>query len=750
MALNLKFLDDSSTSHSTRDCRRGTVFALRILLNNPDVRTEYMDDCEHLLRLLGKKAVWPQQLTRAIASGLNALRDDDSSIADNLASEINIVSMLKGRHAWTSYEQTVSRWHTEQPKVIVAALEDNLARLKPKAILKAPGNRNTTLLAKLLGLTPLECRLLDFAEIRAYDQFRNFIRAINVSSPNEAYGMVASAIDAPVQAVRLALRVNAPLRAYGLVSLDTTPNDLEDFLRLDKAGLAFLSDDFATPEDMLQVILQTGEKPNLTADDYPHLAKEFVWLTNYLKHVAAGRVVGGNILFYGAPGTGKSEFARLLAEQAGLTAYDVKSADDDGDPISGQTRLRHFALSQRFLAEQEKALVIFDEIEDVFPDSGLSFASLFGGKRSNARPDQAKAWINQQLEHSPVPAIWISNSIDAIDDAFLRRFAFHIEFGTPPKSVRERVIKRCLDNIAVSDRLVTSLAADNTLSPAQINQASRFAALCSASPGDIDESVLIHAIKSSQAAMGRSLQINNQLATSGKCDFSYLNLDSEISVDKIEAALQRHPTGTMCFYGIPGAGKTSLARHLADAMGRPLMVKRASDILGMYVGESEKKIARMFRDANQEGAVLLLDEADSFLRSRQQARNSWEVTQVNELLQQMESFDGVFICTTNLLDDVDEAAMRRFTFKVRFDAMTLSQSEAMFAECVFGNKSGHLSEAIQQSLRKLTSPTPGDFATIQRQEKLLGERYTPQEFLVRLERECAVKGGQKANSIGFI
>ena len=749
MALNLKFLDDSLTCHSTRDCRRGAIFALRILLNNPDVRTEYMDDCEHLLRLLGKKVVWPQQLTRAIASALNALRDDDSSIADNQAAEINIVSMLKGRHAWTSYEQTVSRWYTEQPKVIVAALEDNLARMKPKAIFKTPSNRNTSLLAKLLGLTPLECRLLDYAEIRAYDQFRNFIRAINVSSPNEAYGLVASAIDAPVQAVRLALRVNAPLRAYGLVALDTTPNDLEDFLRLDKAGLAFLSDDFATPEDMLQVILQTGEKPNLTADDYPHLAKEFAWLTNYLKHVAAGRVVGGNILLYGVPGTGKSEFARLLAQQAGLTAYDVKSADDDGDPISGNTRLRHFALSQRFLSEQEKALVIFDEIEDVFPDTGLSFASLFGGKRSSSPPDQAKAWINQQLEHSPVPAIWISNSIDAIDDAFLRRFAFHIEFGTPPKSVRERVIKRCLDNIAVSDRLVTSLAADNTLSPAQINQASRFAALCSATPGEIDESVLIHAIKSSQAAMGRSLQINNQLTSSGKYDFSYLNLDSEISVDKIEAALQRQPTGTMCFYGIPGAGKTSLARHLADAIGRPLMVKRASDILGMYVGESEKKIARMFRDANQEGAVLLLDEADSFLRSRQQAGHSWEVTQVNELLQQMEAFDGLFICTTNLMDDVDEAALRRFSFKIRFDPLTPAQSMALFAEIVFGSPSAALPQNIEALLKKLGSLTPGDFSTVQRQEKLLGERYSPLDFLHHLEHECAMKKGGIPRKIGF-
>lgn len=748
MALTLDFSDLSPGSVSTRDCRRGAVFALRILLNYPDIRVEYMEDCKHLLRLLGKKAVWPQQVTRSIAAALDALNDDDSNAKHS--DGVDIVSRLKGRHAWTTYEQTISRWHTEQPKVIIEALEDNLARLKPKMILKTPGNRNTTLLTKLLGLNPVESRLLDYAELSSYDQFRSFIRTISISSASEAYALVASAIDAPVQAVRSALRASSAFSAYGLVALDTTPSDLEDFLRLDKSGQAFLGEDFATPEDMLQVILQAGEMPNLAPDDYPHLKNEFTWLTNYLKHVASGRIEGGNILFYGAPGTGKSEFARLLAQQSGLTAYDVKSADNDGDPVSGNTRLRHFALSQRFLAEQEKALIIFDEIEDVFPDSGFSFASLFGGRRSTSRPDQTKAWINQQLEHSPVPAIWISNSIDAIDAAFLRRFAFHIEFRTPPKTVRERVIKRCLNNIAVSEGLVRSLAADNTLSPAQISQASRFASLCATTQGEIDESVLLHAIKASQAAMGRSLQINNQLASAGQCNFAYLNLDTEIPVDKIEQALRRQSTATLCFYGIPGAGKTSLAHHLADAIGRPLMVKRASDILGMYVGESEKKIAQMFRDANQEGAVLLLDEADSFLRSRQQAKNSWEVTQVNELLQQMENFDGIFICTTNLMEDVDEAAMRRFTFKVRFNALTQAQREAMFAECVFENSAMPIGQSVSQSLQKLNSPTPGDFATVQRQEKLLGERYSPEDFLARLERECGLKKGDKSKAIGFL
>ena len=63
----------------------------------------------------------------------------------------------------------------------------------------------------------------------------------------------------------------------------------------------------------------------------------------------------------------------------------------------------------------------------------------------------------------------------------------------------------------------------------------------------------------------------------------------------------------------------------------------------------------MFEEAKEEGAVLLLDEADSFLQDRASLKQSWEVTQVNELLTQMESFDGLFVCSTNLMDKLDLA-----------------------------------------------------------------------------------------------
>jgi len=61
-----------------------------------------------------------------------------------------------------------------------------------------------------------------------------------------------------------------------------------------------------------------------------------------------------------------------------------------------------------------------------------------------------------------------------------------------------------------------------------------------------------------------------------------------------------------------------------------------------------------------------------------------------------------------------------------------------------------VAQEIRNALQKLTSPTPGDFATVQRQEQVLGERYTPAAFLIRLQRECALKSGGKSTSIGFL
>ncbi len=744
--MELDFDDPPALAVPHKCNRRGAVFALRILLANPGA---YVEDSENLLRLLGEEARWPAPIQAALGKALARERDDEDGEQPN-GTVLHIGPLLRRRQAFRTYNEVISRQFVEAPRLIQEALEDNLAHLAPGKQWKKPGNPNIALLGRLLRLSPLELRLLDFAELRHFEPFRQFLRSISGFAPNEAFELLAQAIAAPAHQVRAALSSQSPLRALGLVRLDVSPRDLEDFVALGETGRMFLTEQFRTEAEMLRHVLQASPAPALEHADFQHMEKEFSWLQAYLAQAAAGKVAGANILFYGPPGTGKSEFARLLAASCGLAAFDVKSSDNDGDSVSGKLRMANFVIAQRFLADRQDSLLVFDEIEDVFPDTGMGLAAFFGRGRNTARPDQSKAWLNHQLEHSPVPAIWISNAIDGIDEAYLRRFAFHLEFRTPPKAARQRVISRCLANLSVSPPLIGQLAADDSLTPAQIHQASRFAKICAGNQETVDEQLLLQAIRASQAAMGRPLLAAATEDGQRPCQFDYLNLDSELPVAQIRQALVRRPLGTLCFYGVPGAGKTSLAHHLAEAMGRPLLVKRASDLLGKYVGESEKRIAGMFREAAQEGAVLLLDEADSFLRDRRLAAHSWEVTQVNELLQQMESFAGVFICTTNLMQEVDPAALRRFTFKIRFDALAPAQRRAMFAAQVMGIPSHTLPADIGRALDRLHALTPGDFATVQRQERMLGERYSPAHFLAQLLREHTAKAGEQRPGMGFL
>jgi SpoVK/Ycf46/Vps4 family AAA+-type ATPase len=182
----------------------------------------------------------------------------------------------------------------------------------------------------------------------------------------------------------------------------------------------------------------------------------------------------------------------------------------------------------------------------------------------------------------------------------------------------------------------------------------------------------------------------------------------------------------------------------------PLMIRRASDLMSKYVGETEQQIAAMFARAEEERALLLLDEADSFMQSRQGAVRNYEVSEVNEMLQGMERFDGIFICTTNLFDRIDEAALRRFAFKIRFKPLVREQRERMFITEALGGDASALTEALRDALAALDMLTPGDFAVVKQQAVLLGESLDPEAFLSQLRHEHAIKPElRERRSIGF-
>jgi len=201
------------------------------------------------------------------------------------------------------------------------------------------------------------------------------------------------------------------------------------------------------------------------------------------------------------------------------------------------------------------------------------------------------------------------------------------------------------------------------------------------------------------------------------------------------------------FYGPPGSGKTALAYHIAQTVGKKIVSYHYSDIADAYIGQTESNIAKMFRNQKARENILLIDEIDSFLFKRKNALRMWEVSQVNEFLTQMEQYQGIFIATTNNLSLLDEAVIRRFQQKVEFFELSnegvITLLHTYFPNMVFSD------EAVERLL-KSGSYYPSDFQVVERNMLVLDpEEATAENVINMLINEGRSHNNAKQRPIGF-
>ena len=181
--------------------------------------------------------------------------------------------------------------------------------------------------------------------------------------------------------------------------------------------------------------------------------------------------------------------------------------------------------------------------------------------------------------------------------------------------------------------------------------------------------------------------------------------------------------------------KWELLAEQEDAHGQHEPAERAAQGLGV----------RVFAEARADNAVLLLDEADSFLYDRHHAEHSWERSQVNELLQGMERFDGIFIAATNLIDVIDKAAVRRFAYKLEFLPLTAAQCRRMLLTLVADPDEWQ----EQCNIGSLEGFTLGDFASVARTIRYAESDASLVDVLERLRGEAKMRGGGLGRRMGF-
>ena len=669
-------------------------------------------DLNGLLALAGRHLAWPAPVMQRVREFLGRRCRDNEFWRGHEA--LSTRAFLERHGVWRGpYEEGtlffyLDEYAKDQPKDLLSVLavtgEWLTQALKKQSTLV---EKNINDLSNLLQLNKAERALLLYGTLARYQRdLRSILVEFKVNNAPEAYAAIAEVAGVNAAEVGEALRAGSRLERIGLVeNLISEHNitDLADLMKVSEKLPPVLMREYRDQAELMAVFTRPSSKTTLNLSDFSFVAEDAQVLLSLLRNAVQRKEPGVNVLLYGPPGTGKTELAKVVAQAAGLELFEVEYADRDGNSLSGRDRYRSLQIAQVFLKGSAQAALLFDEVEDVFPPISSEAAQLLARAEQVAAPASGsvsgKAWVNQILESNPVPTLWVTNRIEQIDPAFRRRFAYHLELKSPPPGAREGLVRKTLQGVSVSDAFVARLTGRKGLTPAQIRTAVRFAGLATSEQASL-ESLIERQLKNADLALGNHAAHAGLRVSVTTYDLAMLNVETRFELPRVVQALKSRGHGTLCFYGAPGTGKTALAEHIARSLERPLLVKQASDLMSKYVGETEQHMAAMFREAEAEKAVLLLDEADSFLQDRRGAQRTYEVTEVNEMLQGMERYNGIFICTTNLLDRIDQAALRRFTFKIRFKPLTAAVDEAAAAGAVVpgrfrrgqasGRDSGHV------------------------------------------------------------
>jgi SpoVK/Ycf46/Vps4 family AAA+-type ATPase len=383
-----------------------------------------------------------------------------------------------------------------------------------------------------------------------------------------------------------------------------------------------------------------------------------------------------SILIQGKPGVGKSEFAYALGATLGRKVR-ILSMGGEGNEHFGhrngsKDRKKTAFLASRFIHPATELLLI-DEA-DLLLQSAAGFFSFFSSG------DYDKGEINTLLDGLDVPVIWIANDISRVPDSTLRRFSYIYDFPRPDLHTRARILKERVrgEEIAVPEEYIEKISREYDLTPSAVDRLVSAVSSSLKEDTNVTESCTVALFNNYLLSMSTGPARSDFKPCKALPDtFDRELCNSSLPAPALEELVQRRrDTGKatrLLFSGSPGGGKTQFALYLAEALEMDGMVRKPSDILSMYVGEAEKNIARMFREAEQQGALLIIDEADALLMDRSNLSRSWEMSQAAEWLQGIQNFSGTLIACTNRFESVDPALRRRFHRQVSFEPLRKEQ-----------------------------------------------------------------------------
>ena len=546
--------------------------------------------------------------------------------------------------------------------------------------------------------------------------------------------------------------------------LQITKNELDKILTgtIDKIGMIDFDNFSMKIENDFIDLFQNPSKQTFSDKFYTKIPRSNISIQNYfmsdnqinhIMHLLKERSeTSTHILFYGPPGTGKTSFVFGLTKFLGLPAYEIVRVNEN----TTMDRRASILACLNMTNPGKGAIILVDEADNILNTKLSWFAR---------GETQDKGWLNQLLEKPGARMIWVTNSIDNIEDSVLRRFAYSVYFKPFNRLQRiqlwENVLSqnKCKRFFSKSD--IDLMAKRFNVSAGVIDLSVKKAIETNPKSKRDFHSSITMALNAHLALLNSGNEPANKEIIEKNYSLDGLNINGDLDVmikqlEKFDQFLRESNHDkilnmNLLFYGPPGTGKSELARYIATHLDREIICKRVSDIQNMYVGETEKNIKKAFQEAESDEAVLIFDEAESLLFTRDRAQRSWEISFTNEFLTQMEKFRGILICTTNRSMDLDEASVRRFNHKIEFNYLTGDGNIIFYEKLLLNLAKMPLNDSIKNALKRIDNLAPGDFKTVRDRFAFYSPKDVNHQILVNaLAEEALIKDIHSGNTrIGF-
>lgn len=345
--------------------------------------------------------------------------------------------------------EDIQNWITKIQK------QNEIQFFQPDAI-----DKNITFLGNLIGLDSLEQELIGlfirYSKYRFFEYFCDLIFGYDSwMNPDN----IALLLSAPEHEILSIIRPDCVLRKFGILSNDSYKHRLEmsDWI------YNLLNSQINSLEDMITLLVGKPLTTPLTMDDFGYIVQRNQ-IKNLLQKAIEYNLQGINILLYGIPGTGKTEFAKTLANQINCPIYSIAEKNKERFEKVETDRFNQLALANEALKNDFNSILLFDEAEDVFSHSPFQEKS-----------DVSKVKLNRLLETNNRPTIWTTNDVIGIDEAYLRRFSYVLSVETPTNQIKASIWEKKFKeyHISYNKEIVEVLSKEYDIPPAFIDNVVR-------------------------------------------------------------------------------------------------------------------------------------------------------------------------------------------------------------------------------------------------------------------------------------